>query len=110
MKKFTLLVPLLFALLFAGCATTEPKEDIHARVLQADKDWAEFAGHQNPKMWDIGIIARERRIYDKVAKSDAPEWRKRRAGWNYVIAVNEARIPDIPKPPGRGTVQNDPFF
>lgn len=102
---------LLGFLLVAGCATNRPTlAEVQARVAKADRDWAEFNNNQTPKAFAAGRVGLERRMYEKVLRSDVPEWRKRRAGWNYIIAVNEARIPEIRQPPGRYTVQPNPFY
>lgn len=105
--KLALLIGLLFV---AGCASTPtPLPELHNRVLKADNDWKEFNQWRTPKMYHMLEVARERMIYEKVRKTDIPDWRIRRAGWNYVVAVNEARVPDVPVPPGRGSVHPSPF-
>jgi hypothetical protein len=107
-KPFLVLLGLLF---IAGCSTTRtPLDQLHAKVLKADNDWAEYARERKPKDYDVAIIAIERKMFNKLWHSDVPDWRKRRAGWNYIIAVNEARIPTVPQPPGRGSVQPNPFY
>lgn len=108
----TKLLLFLFGLLLAvGCATTDtPKENIHERVIKADNDWKEFNRLNMPKMHNAAIVRIERGMYEKARRrSGAKEWEIRLAGWRYVRAVNEARIPDIPQPPGRGSVQPNPF-
>lgn len=123
--KITSLVLLLGLLFLVGCATHPPdreglfkpdptflaeKADITVDVAKAEQQWKEFNQRQRPPLFPAAKVDRERHIYQKVSQSSAPEWRKRRAGWNYVFAVRDAMIPNIVTPPGRYTAQPNPFL
>lgn len=110
--KQLLAVPLIaLTLLFIGCAADRPNDDINQYVLSADRDWAEYQQTHWAKPWSAGRVARDRRMYDAILeRKDVPHWRVRRAGWHYVFSVNEAMVPEIKMPPGRGAVQPHPFL
>lgn len=123
--KTTSLVLLIGLLFLVGCASTPDREsvippqrvlfaaeqdDISVAVSEAEQKWKGFNQRQRPPLFPAAKVDRERRIYEKVIRSDVAEWRKRRAGWNYVFAVRDAMIPNTPTPPGRYTAQPNPFL
>lgn len=102
----------LVALMFTGCTAPRPGGDVHGHVVKADQDWQEYKARQVPKAWVAGRVELERRVYEKAyaRRGQIAEWRIREAGWNYVKAVNEARIPDVPSAPGKFSAANHPFM
>jgi len=112
-KFLTFLLGLVFVAV--GCSSTKiSTKELHAKAAKADKDWAEYNQFYAAKSFSVGTVDLERRMYLRAMKDpNLPEWGLRRAAWNLIIAVNEARIPDIKVPPGRtgayGLAQPSPF-
>ena len=94
-----LMIGLLVLALLVGCSSARIElNDLHAKVLQADKEWAGFRAIETPDAWQIASVDMERRIYQDALDNRKDAEFIRRAGWNYIQLVYDMMIPPLPEP------------
>lgn len=96
----TQLLALTMGLMVASCATAPrpepppdvPVQDLHAKVLQSDRDWAWFISVQTPSKTDAAAVQSTRNAYTEAVKSGDTQ-RIRKSATNYIGLVNELMVP-----------------